>query len=194
MEYKQNLFFGTREELLGLVQKSMSEKRFHHVLGVEKAAIQLAKQVSFDEEKASIAALVHDYAKERSDAEFLKMIDEKGYDSSLIPFGNNIWHGVVGVEFIQQELGIHDAEILHAVSVHTTGSAEMSQLDKILYVADYIEEGRSFPVVEEARRIAKLDLDEAVAFETEHTLSYLINQKVRIYPLTIETYNATVVK
>lgn len=70
----------------------------------------------------------------------------------------------------------------------------MSLLDKIIYVADYIEPGRSFPDVKEAREIAMIDLDEAVAFETKHTLAHLIAQEIKIYPKTIETYNHWVAK
>lgn len=68
----------------------------------------------------------------------------------------------------------------------------MSLLDKIVYVADYIEHNRNFPLVEEARVIAEQDLDKAVAFETVHTVEHLAHQALPIFPQTIETYNAYV--
>lgn len=117
------------------------------------------------------------------------MIKRDGYDTALLDYGNAIWHGVVGASFVERELGITDEEILHAIRVHTTGAAKMSLLDKIIYVADYIEPGRVFPGVKEARELALIDLDEAVAFETKHTLAHLIEQEQQIYPKTIETYN-----
>ncbi|HBC4834740.1 TPA: bis(5'-nucleosyl)-tetraphosphatase (symmetrical) YqeK, partial [Enterococcus faecalis] len=86
-----------------------------------------------------------------------------------------------------------DEEILQAIRVHTTGAAKMSLLDKIIYVADYIEPGRDFPGVKEAREIALVDLDAAVAYETKHTLLHLIEQEHKIYPKTLETYNQWVV-
>jgi len=95
----------------------------------------------------------------------------------------------VGADFVQRELSIDDEEILQAIRLHTTGAADMGLLDKIIYVADYIEPGRNFPGVEEAREIALVDLDKAVAYETKHTLLHLINQEAVIYPKTIETYN-----
>lgn len=184
----------TREALVQAVANQMSDKRLQHVLRVEAMALQLARIYGGDLEQVSVAALVHDYAKEREDQAFLTLIDEGDYPDGLCQFGNAIWHGLVGADMIQRELGIDDAAILQAVRVHTTGSANMSLLDKIIYVADYVEIGRTFPIVEEARKIAFQDIDEAVAFETLHTLSYLIEKKTLIYPKIIETYNHWVVQ
>ncbi|OJG81181.1 HD domain-containing protein [Enterococcus ratti] len=176
------------------VQMRMSERRFKHVLGVEETAIALAAKYGASIEKASIAALTHDYAKERPDDEFISVIEHEEYDPDLLHYGNAIWHGLVGASFVEKELGITDEEILQAIRVHTTGAAQMSLLDKIIYVADYIEPGRSFPGVQDAREIALLDLDEAVAFETKRTLVHLVEQEQQIYPKTIETYNYWVAK
>lgn len=183
-----------REELMQKVQMQMSERRFKHVLGVEEMAVALAAKYGASETKASIAALTHDYAKERPDEEFQLIIERDGYDLELLNYGNAIWHGLVGASIVQRELRIEDEEILEAIRLHTTGAAEMSLLDKIIYVADYIEPGRDFPGVQEARDIALVDLDEAVAYETKHTLLHLIEQEQLIYPKTLETYNHWVVK
>lgn len=178
-----------RELLMQKVQMQMSEKRFKHVLGVEETAIALANKYDASPEKASIAALTHDYAKERNDEEFQLVIRRDGFDLELLKWNNAIWHGIVGVDFVQRELGIDDKEILDAIALHTTGAAEMSLLAKIIYVADFIEPGRDFPGVKEAREIALINLDDAVAYETKHTLAYLIEQSKPVYPKTIETYN-----
>ncbi|MCA5011375.1 bis(5'-nucleosyl)-tetraphosphatase (symmetrical) YqeK [Enterococcus sp. S22(2020)] len=183
-----------REELMQKVQMRMSERRFLHVLGVEETAVALAAKYGASEEKASIAALTHDYAKERPDEEFELIIQRDGYDPELLAYGNAIWHGLVGASMVERELGIEDEEILQAIRLHTTGAAEMSLLDKIIYVADYIEPGRDFPGVKEARELALLDLDKAVAYETKHTLMHLIEKEQKIYPKTIETYNYWVSK
>lgn len=180
--------------LVQQVQMQMSEARFEHVLGVEQSAIALAKRYGCSVEKASIAALTHDYAKERSADEFRFIIENKGFDLNLLRWGNAIWHGFVGAYFVEHELGITDHDILEAIRLHTTGAPQMSLLSKIIYVADYIEPGRDFPGVEEARRLAVLDLNQAVAFETKQTLQYLIGKNVPIYPKTIETYNQWVAK
>ncbi|MGX7174086.1 bis(5'-nucleosyl)-tetraphosphatase (symmetrical) YqeK [Enterococcus ratti] len=194
MNYSEKYTAYSRECLMQKVQMRMSERRFKHVLGVEETAIALAAKYGASIEKASIAALTHDYAKERPDDEFISVIEHEEYDPDLLHYGNAIWHGLVGASFVEKELGITDEEILQAIRVHTTGAAQMSLLDKIIYVADYIEPGRSFPGVQDAREIALLDLDEAVAFETKRTLVHLVEQEQQIYPKTIETYNYWVAK
>ena len=181
-----------RAELLDKVAAVMSEKRFKHVLGVEKSAIELAERYGYDAEKAGLAGLIHDYAKELSDQEFLDLIDKYKLDPELKKWGNNVWHGMVGIYKIQEDLGVTNKEILRSIETHTVGSGEMSLLDKIIYVADYIEPGRRFPLVEEARVIAKESLDKAVAYETVHTVEHLAHQAFPIFPQTIETYNAYV--
>ncbi|WP_367378179.1 bis(5'-nucleosyl)-tetraphosphatase (symmetrical) YqeK [Enterococcus gilvus] len=191
MKYSRTYTAMEREALMQAVQMRMSERRFQHVLGVEETAIALAERFGASLEKASIAALTHDYAKERSDEEFELAIDQGDYEekAELLKYDNAIWHGLVGADFVRQELKISDDEILTAIRLHTTGAAEMSLLDKIIYVADYIEPGRNFPGVEDARVIAFSDLDQAVAFETKHTLAHLIESETPVYPKTIETYN-----
>jgi len=191
MNYSKAYTSLKREALMQAVQMRMSEKRFKHVLGVEETAVALAERFDASPEKASIAALTHDYAKERSDEEFQLAIERGDYSnkSELLKYGNAIWHGVVGADFVARELEITDEEILTAIRLHTTGAAEMNLLDKIIYVADYIEPGRNFPGVEDARVIAFSDLDQAVAFETKHTLAHLIESETPVYPKTIETYN-----
>ncbi|HAP8532995.1 TPA: HD domain-containing protein [Enterococcus faecium] len=194
MDYSNEYTAYSRENLMQKIQMRMSEQRFKHVLGVEETAVALAKKYGASPEKASIAALTHDYAKERPDEEFKMVIVRDGFDPELLNYNNAIWHGLVGASFVERELGITDAEILHAIRVHTTGAAKMSLLDKIIYVADYIEPGRDFPGAQDARAIAWADLDEAVAFETKHTLAHLLAQEQQIYPKTIETYNYWVAK
>lgn len=191
MNYQDYIDF-SREELLVKVAAAMSEKRFRHVLGVEQTAIALAELYGCDVTKASLAALLHDYAKEVEDKVFLALIDQKNLDSDLKQWGNNIWHGVVGAYFIADTFGLADQEILQAIQRHTVGARQMTLLDKVLYVADYIEPGRDFPVVAEARLLASQSLDQAVAFETAQTIVHLAKKGIPIYPQTVDTYNAYV--
>lgn len=182
----------SREQLLVKMQQLLPEKRFKHCLGVEQAAIDLAERFGVDVEKAGLAGLLHDYAKKLSDEEFLALIDKYALNPALKDWGNNVWHGMVGIYKIQEDLGLTDAEILRSIEIHTVGSHNMSTLDKIVYVADYIEHNRNFPLVEEARQVAEQSLDKAVAFETVHTVEHLAHQALPIFPQTLETYNAFV--
>ena len=192
VEYQKHYYAGSRKELIAKVKEQVSEKRFKHILGVEQAALELARANDYELEKASVAALVHDYAKERSDSEFKALIVQTGLEQDLLNWNNFIWHGVVGAEIIKKELKITDEEILNAVRRHTVGAKEMTMLDQIVYVADYIEPGRDFPGVDQARQLAAESLRAAVEFETKHTLIYLMNNNKTIYPAAILTYNAYV--
>lgn len=182
----------SREQLLVKMQHLLPEKRFKHCLGVEQAAIDLAERFGVDVGKAGLAGLLHDYAKKLSDEEFLALIDKYDLDPKLKDWGNNVWHGMVGIYKIREDLGLSDPEILRAIEIHTVGSAQMSDLDKVVYVADYIEHNRDFPGVEEAREIAHVSLNRAVAYETARTVEYLAHQGLPIFPQTLETYNAYV--
>lgn len=179
----------TREKLLKKVKAQMSKKRYEHVLAVEEQAIKLAKIHGVDEYKAGLAGLLHDYAKELPAEEFKRLIKKYDLDKDLLNWGNNVWHGMVGIYKIQEDLVLKDKEILHAIKVHTVGCKKMSDLDKVVYVADYIEPHRDFPGVYKARRLAKKNLDEAVAYETRGTVRHLIDREIKIYPQTLETYN-----
>ncbi|EHJ51995.1 bis(5'-nucleosyl)-tetraphosphatase (symmetrical) YqeK [Streptococcus macacae] len=182
----------TREQLLEKIKEKVSQKRLRHMIGVEKASIYLAEINHYDTEKAGLAGLLHDYAKKLPDQAFLELIDKYGLDPQLKKWGNNIWHGMVGIYKIQEDLGLQDQEILHAIEIHTVGSHQMSTLDKIVYVADYIECNRDFPGVDKARAIAEKSLDRAVAYETARTVAFLASKGLKIYPQTLETYNAYV--
>lgn len=187
--YSGNYTFGNREMLMEKIQMRMSEKRFLHVLRVEEMAVTLAKKYDVSVEKASIAALAHDYAKERPDKEMADIILAQDFDKELLPYGNPIWHGIVGAYLVEKELGIHDLEILQAIRLHTTGAKNMTPLDKVIYVADYVETGRDFPGVETARSLALTDLDQAVGYEAKHTLLHLIESNAKVFPKSLETYN-----
>ena len=182
----------SREALLEKMAELLPEKRLTHCLGVERAAIELAQRFGIDTEKAGLAGLLHDYAKKLSDQEFLDLIDRYQLDPDLKNWGNNVWHGMVGIYKIQEDLGIEDAEILRAIEIHTVGSSTMSELDKVVYVADYIEHNRDFPGVDKARELAQRSLNQAVAYETARTMEHLAHKGMPIYPQTLETYNAFV--
>lgn len=183
-------FDGSMAELEARVATQLSDYRFQHVLRVRDYALKLAKQYGVDVEKAEVAALVHDYAKERSDDDFLTVIRRKQLDVDLSNWGNYIWHGVVGAEMIRDELGITDPEILAAVREHTTGAgADMSVLSQVIFMADYLELGRTFPGVDTARAVTAQSLAAGVKYQIVHTILHLVQKETPIYPKSITTYN-----
>lgn len=194
IEYHEHLIPLTRDQLLEKLDQALSAGRFAHVQRVEKVAMKLAKRYDVDVEAASIAGLCHDYAKQRPDKDFIAKIKEKKLDPELLNYGNAIWHGVVGAEMVKDELGVQSEDILNAIRQHTVGGCYMTKLAQIIYMADYIEPARDFAGVDQARKLCQQDLGAAVAYQTKHTLEYLIDNNQPVYPQTLLTYNAWVPK
>ena len=181
-------------EIVAKEKSNMTEDRFEHCIGVSKTAQKLAELNHYDEDKAALAGFIHDYAKQVSVEDYREVIKTKGFDQDLLNWNRSIWHGIVGTYFIQRDLKITDSEILTAVRRHTTADVEMTTLDKIVFMADYIEPGRSFPGVEEARKITYANLDKGVGYQLAHTLEFLIEKRNKIYPRTLDAYNVWGIK
>lgn len=192
IEYQQHLLPMSRAELVAKLKQALSKDRFEHVLRVEQTAIKLAQQYGVNSEKASIAGLCHDYAKQRPDKDFIREIKLDGLDPDLLSWNNAIWHGIVGAEMVKHELGVWDEDILNAIRHHTTGAPVMTKLEQVIYMADYIEPGRTFDEVVRARELTAKSLTLGVAYQTEQTLLYLVKRDLPVYPMTIMTYNAWV--
>ncbi|MCH4170610.1 MAG: bis(5'-nucleosyl)-tetraphosphatase (symmetrical) YqeK [Lactobacillus sp.] len=180
-------------ELLDRVSQKLKPTRFAHVQRVAATAEKLAQKYGADVTRARVAGIVHDYAKDLPDEAFKQVILSQQLDPALLGYNNGIWHGVVGTYFIQRDLQIYDGAILSAVAKHTIGAPKMSKLDQIIFIADFIEPGRDFPGVDAARQAAETSLAAGVAFELAQTLNFLASKKQKIYPKTIDSYNAWVV-
>lgn len=194
LSYSQDYCELTREQLIDIMEATLSKKRFKHILRVEQTALLLAEMYEADKEKVSIAGIAHDYAKEKPDEEMRDLIISENLDLDMLQYGSNIWHGPLGSVLMKNEYNIEDEEILEAIKYHTIGSPRMGKVAQIIYVADFIEPNRSFKGVEKARELAKIDLNEAIAYISRHTIANLIDRKTKIYPKAIETYNAWAVK
>ncbi|OZM57770.1 phosphohydrolase [Lottiidibacillus patelloidae] len=178
-----------RNKALELVKKQLTEHRYQHTLGVMNTSIELAERYEVDEKKAELAAIFHDYAKFRPKEEMKKIIIEQKMAKSLLEHSSELWHAPVGAYLVESEVGIIDRDILNAIKYHTTGRVSMSKLEKVVFLADYIEPGRSFPGVDEVRETAKSSLDEAVFQALRNTITFLLRRKQLVYPETIHTYN-----
>lgn len=178
-----------QEEALELVKPQLTEKRYQHTLGVLRTALKLARRFGASEKKAELAAIFHDYAKYRNIEEMKQLIERIWYDRSIVEYGDELLHAPCGAYYVEKEIGIRDEEILDAIRYHTTGRPKMTLLDKIIFIADYIEPSRQFEGVEKVRDLAENDLDEAIIHALENTIAFLMRKKLPIYPLTVETYN-----
>lgn len=184
----------SREELILGISQMMTKERLEHVLRVEEKALELAEVYHGNSEKVSIAALLHDLAKDQVDEEMRDIIISENLNLDLLQYGCEIWHGPVGAILAEREFQLTDADILESITYHTVGAREMSLTTRIIFVADYIEAGRNFPLVEKARELAKESLEETIIFKLKETIKYLIELEEKIYPKTIESYNAWIEK
>jgi predicted HD superfamily hydrolase involved in NAD metabolism len=178
-----------RVKALKLVKIQLTDHRYQHTLGVMETALTLSKQYGADEQKAETAAIFHDYAKFRPKDEMKEIIEVQGYPKDLLTFNSELWHAPAGAYLVEKEAGITDPEILAAIRYHTSGRPGMSLLEKVIYLADYIEPGRQFPGVDVVREMAKENLDKALIKALQNTILFLLKKNQAIYPDTFYTYN-----
>ncbi|PLR87667.1 bis(5'-nucleosyl)-tetraphosphatase (symmetrical) YqeK [Bacillus sp. V33-4] len=183
-----------RKKALELVKIQLTEHRYKHTIGVMETAIQLARQYGADVKKAELAAIFHDYAKFRPKDEMKQIIIAEKMPADLLAYSSELWHAPVGAFLVAKEAGITDPEILDAIRYHTSGRAGMTPLEKIIYLADYIEPGRQFSGVDEVRELAETDLEQALVRSVQNSLVFLIKQNQPVYPQTLMTYNDLVTK
>ena len=177
-------------EALKIVKKALTIERYEHTERVVDTARKLANIYNEDMEKAEIAAALHDYAKYRDPNELKRWIlREKGLPKDLLQYHHELWHGPVGAYLLRVEHDVTTTSILDAITYHTTGRANMTTLDKIIFLADYIEPGRNFPGLEEVRNEAWKDLDKGCYLALKNTIMFLMNKNQPIYPNTFQAYN-----
>lgn len=183
------------EELQNEVKSKLTEKRYLHTLGVCHTSACLAMSYGEDIKKASIAGMLHDCAKCLSDEEIKKQCLEYQIEISEIENRNPyLLHSKLGAYYAKHIYNINDIDILNAIQYHTTGRPNMSLLEKIVFIADYIEAGRKdIPGLKEIRSIAFQHIDQAVYLSLKNTLTYLNSQisarkQVEIDTLTNKAY------
>ncbi|WP_294389266.1 bis(5'-nucleosyl)-tetraphosphatase (symmetrical) YqeK [uncultured Clostridium sp.] len=165
------------EEIKGYLKNNLKPSRYGHTLGVVNTAIKLAEIYGEDKSKAEIAALCHDVAKNMSNEELRKLIDNENIILSIDEENTQeLWHSIIAPVIARKVFGIEDEEVLNAMRWHTTGKENMTNLEKIVYLADLIEPSRKFDGIDEIREIAYKDLDLAMLKALTHTTIYLLKQ------------------
>lgn len=178
------------KKLRRAVRKAQDQKRYEHTLGVEYTSAALAMRYGADLKGAVLAGLLHDCAKCFSDDELLTLCDKHNIPVTETerrsPF---LLHGKLGRHLAEHKYGIKDQDVLNAIEHHTTGRENMSLLEKIVFVADYIEPNRKqAPNLAEIRALAFQDLDKALLRILEDTLSYLKVSGGELDPMTEITW------
>ena len=180
-----------RDEIKKDLKNILSGKRYEHTLGVEYTSACLAMRYGADMEKARMAGLLHDCAKSLSSEEKLEYCKKFGMPVSEYERKNpELLHAKLGACFANTKYGISDPEILSAITWHTTGKPDMDLLDKIVFVADYMEPNRNqVPDLAEVRKLAFQNLDQCLFLILKDTIDYLAGKKSVTDPMTQRTYD-----
>lgn len=164
----------TYQQAEDMVRRTLSPKRFQHTMNVKKLAVRMAQHYGVNTEKAALAAILHDSAKELPRTELLQIMQ----DNAIIKKGTQnrpepVWHGICAAILAKTQWNVQDEEILSAIACHTTGKENMSKLDKILFLADMTSAERDYPGVEELRSLEMRNLDKAMIQALKMTISFV---------------------
>ncbi|MBQ3088645.1 MAG: nicotinate (nicotinamide) nucleotide adenylyltransferase [Clostridia bacterium] len=180
-------------EYVDILKKRLSEKRFFHSLAVAKEALRLAEKYGCDTKKAFLAGLLHDICKDDEPNLQLQLLDEFG-----IILGNveknarKLWHAMAGAVYIKEKLKLNDFEIISAVRYHTTARANMSLLEKILYLADFTSEDRDYPGADDMRKAVDVSIEHAMREALIFTVVDLTERGMPVHSDTMDAYREIV--
>ena len=173
------------------MEKHLDPKRYEHTLGVAYTAASLAMRYGEDTVKAILAGMLHDCAKCLSNEKRISICEKHNIMISEAEEKNPfLLHAKAGSFLAMNKYKVHDSDVINAILNHTTGRPGMSLLEKIIFVADYIEPGRKkAPNLAEIREMAFISLDGAVVKILKDTLDYLKSTPGEIDPMTQKTYD-----
>ena len=178
-------------EFKEILKNRLTEKRYIHSLNVADSARMLARLYGYDDEDiAYTAGLIHDCCKDTPAGLQLSYMLENGVELSEYEIDvAKLYHSICGSVFIKKEFGIDNQDIINAVRYHTTGRKNMSLLEKIIFIADFISEERDYNGVEIMREKAVKSLDEAIVEGLSFTIKDLIDRGLIVHPDTLDAYN-----
>lgn len=175
------------------LKENLSNERYMHSLGTEKVARELAQRFGADPEKAAFAGLIHDIAKCLTNDELIKIINDNNILVSASELKSyKTLHAPVGAYIAKQKFKINDEEILNSIRFHTIGRVNMSLLEKIVFIADKIEENtRDKEFIDKIKKILDQteNIDEALLLCYNSTIKSLLDRRLFINTQTIDVYN-----
>ncbi len=177
------------------LKENLSEHRFIHSLNVAEKCLYLGKKYDYDEKTAYFCGLIHDVCKNESRENMLQMFDKFGIILDNVQTRVDLlWHSIAGALLVKEKFKVDDEEVLNAIKFHTTGRANMTKLEKIVFLADIISADREFEGVEKLREISEEDLDLAVFYALKSTINNLVKKNSLIHIDTINAYNDLAMK
>lgn len=184
------------EQMKKELKDRLKPSRFRHSLGVEETAAFLAGRFGVDEEKARVAGLLHDCAREFRNEDMIQEAEKRGIAIGEVERSMPLLlHANIGAERVKEIYGVEDAAVSQAIARHTVGGPAMTKLDKIIWYADMIEPGRDFPGVGELRELAKkASLDEMMLAGLSHSIIFVVQKGHLIHPATVLARNEILLK
>jgi len=184
---------GDYKKYIEFIKNRLSKERFNHSLNVSKKAKELALKYNSDPERAELAGLIHDINKEIDDNEHLEIMAKNGLKFTEVEKKiHKLWHSITASVYIETEFNIKDKEILNSVRYHTSGRANMSLAEKVIFVADFISDDRDYNGIDEIKLAADISLEHAMLKALSWTIRDLIKKEKFIYQDTFEAYNEIV--
>ncbi len=182
-------------EIEQCIKKITKETRFNHSKGVQKTAGELAKHYGLDINKAELAGLMHDCVKNLPVEEMLKLCGEFGCELDFTTQREyKLIHAPLGAYYAKNVFGIDDEEIFSAIYYHTTGKADMTLFEKIIFIADVIEPNRKYDIVDEIRRLAYEDIDLAMLLVLNYNINKQLSAGKMLHSETINARNYLIAK
>lgn len=177
----------TEAEILERLKKTISLHRWHHTLGVADTALRLAERFGVSPGKARLAALLHDCAKSLPYGEMRRLVEKNVTDTDELELdAEPVLHAPAGMVLARRDYGVRDPEVLQAIRRHTLGGENMTPLDALIYVSDFIEPGRRrFPGLDQVRDLAETDIFAAMRLSAKLSNDYLISRGQQPHPKTI---------
>lgn len=178
------------EEYTKIIRERLSDYRFYHSLCVAESAKKLAIQYGADVQKAEVAGILHDVCKEATKEEQLELIEKAGMViTDFEKAQKKFYHQISGSAYAKVVLGIDDEEILNSIRYHTTGRDNMSLMEEIVYLADFISDDRDYDDIDNIRAEAEKGKEFGLLYATKYTILSNVKKDSLLHPDTIDAYN-----
>ncbi|MBR4632064.1 MAG: bis(5'-nucleosyl)-tetraphosphatase (symmetrical) YqeK [Elusimicrobia bacterium] len=181
------------QKIYNYLSDNLKPERYNHVLAVNDLAIKLAKSYKLDVVKVSVAALLHDCAKNMTLEENVKYIKKNNlkikYADFVIKYLPQVLHSYIGSDIAQKQFGVKDKEIINAIKNHTVGRVEMSEFEKVIFIADALSVDRKYKKTFVSKKIMFGDLDKTFKLVLQNKIKYVVSNFKVLHPDIIKIWN-----
>lgn len=178
------------DEMICRLKETLTPERMRHTMGVVGEAVRMAPKLGVDKDKAYVAALLHDCAKNFTKEQVDEYCEKYGVKPDIYCASEKaLIHAFIGSLVAEVDYGVEDEEILNAIYYHTTAKADMTPLEKLIYIADMTEPGRTMESAEEIRRLAEEDIDEALIYALGCSINHVVQKGGIIHPDSVFARN-----